>query len=364
MTNKTVYLNGLNGLRAIAAISVVIGHITSLTFTTFDFNLPRITIGFDGVTLFFVISGFLISYLLLLEKVETNDINIINFYIRRVLRIWPIYYLFILISVIVAFFDTTIKDIFSNTIFYYLFFAANLPTILHNSVTIIVHYWSIGVEEQFYLFWPWIVKLVRTKLLPVTIAIVIGLFLLKSASWFFLGNHSILYKSLVVTRFHCMLIGAIGAMLYKNYNQRFISAITNKWTQGVVWLFSVLLFLDIIYLPAPLTYEITAIVSLALILGQIDNAAFKLVNLENRILDFLGKISYGIYVIHPLVILLFSHLYRNLNLSFIPQLIIVYSTIILITILLAFISYEYFEKKFLRLKKKYTIVESSNSRFK
>ncbi|HZK70345.1 MAG TPA: acyltransferase [Clostridia bacterium] len=352
-------MKGLNGLRAIAAISVLIGHVTS--FTHFDFNLPRVSIGFDGVTLFFTISGFLITYLLLQERSQMHTVNIKKFYFRRILRIWPIYYLVILISLLLAFFDKNISDIYSCTLAYYIFFAANIPMILHTGISIIVHYWSIGVEEQFYLFWPWVVKLVRTKLIPVTIAIIFGLFFLKSASWYFLGNHSILYRSLAVTRFHCMLIGAVGAMLYKNQNKYFISALTSKWVQIIAWLLTGLLFLNFIALPAPVTAEITALVSLVLIIGQVENTTYKVANLENKLFDFLGKISYGIYIIHPLVILLFSYLYRNLNLSFILQTIVVYSSVIATTVLVAYLSYEFYEKPFLTLKKRYMIVKSASS---
>lgn len=362
--DKLFYLTGLNGLRAIAAISVVMGHVTLSTFSYSNEKIIPIGAGFDGVTMFFVISGFLISYLLLFEKEKTKKINIKNFYIRRILRIWPIYYLFIIICLLFAFYFPNINDIWSWKITYYLFFMANIPFITHTGISIIVHYWSIGVEEQFYMFWPWVIKLVRTKLILVTIAIIFGLFFLKSASWYFLGNHSILYKSLAVTRFHCMLIGAIGAMLYKNQNKYFISVLTGKWLQITIWLLSGLLFLNFIYLPAPLTAEITALVSLVLIIGQVENTTYKVVNLENKLFDFLGKISYGIYIIHPLVILLFSYLYRNLNLSFIIQTIVVYSSVIVTTVLAAYLSYEFYEKPFLTLKKRYMIVKSASSMLK
>ena len=102
MKDKLIYLPGLNGLRAIAALSVVIAHVSQEGIA--DFGLPRL---FDlpmagyGVTLFFVISGFLITYLLISEIKKTDTVSVSKFYIRRILRIWPIYYLFILISVIV-----------------------------------------------------------------------------------------------------------------------------------------------------------------------------------------------------------------------------------------------------------------------
>ena len=95
---NSIYLPGLNGLRAIAALSVVIAHISQDGIA--DFGLSLITelpmAGF-GVTLFFVISGFLITFLLIKELKKTNTVSIGKFYLRRVFRIWPIYYLFIFI---------------------------------------------------------------------------------------------------------------------------------------------------------------------------------------------------------------------------------------------------------------------------
>lgn len=187
--------------------------------------------------------------------------------------------LFIFICLIFAIFFQNISDIYSCKLFYYVFFTANVPLILNTGITIIIHYWSIGVEEQFYLFWPWIIKIVRNKILPVKIAIIVVLFLIKSGAWYFLGNHSLLYKTLAVTRFHCMLIGDVGAMLYKSENNYFISVLTNKWTQIITWLFTGLLFLDILDFPAPIIAEITALVSLILIIGQVEIKSYKVVNL-------------------------------------------------------------------------------------
>jgi len=100
MKEYTLYLPGLNGLRAFAALSVVFAHISQKGIA--EFGLLKILaypIADFGVTLFFVISGFLITYLLLMELNKNKDIDIKKFYIRRILRIWPIYYLFIVICI-------------------------------------------------------------------------------------------------------------------------------------------------------------------------------------------------------------------------------------------------------------------------
>lgn len=71
---------------------------------------------------------------------------------RRILRIWPIYYVYMATALIIT---STWND---SNIWYYFFFGANIPFIMTTGIWPIVHYWSIGVEEQYYLFWPWLVK--------------------------------------------------------------------------------------------------------------------------------------------------------------------------------------------------------------
>src|SRR5829696_2370093 len=172
MSSRIVYLPGLNALRAIAALAVVITHITfelgtfnldPSIFGTFKNGLPR---GLDlagfGVSIFFAISGFLITFLLQNEK-EVQPINIKNFYLRRILRIWPLYYLYLVIAVLTI----TILgyDLEIRSLLLYVFFAANIPYILNIPLKFLSHYWSIGVEEQFYLFWPWVNKKIN-RIIP------------------------------------------------------------------------------------------------------------------------------------------------------------------------------------------------------
>jgi len=109
----------------------------------------------NGVTIFFTLSGFLITYLLLKEK-EISRIKIKDFYVRRVLRIWPLYYLyFALCMITVALFKVQFD---AASVPFYLLLAANVPFILNTTLPFLAHYWSLGVEEQFYLFFPHIAK--------------------------------------------------------------------------------------------------------------------------------------------------------------------------------------------------------------
>lgn len=329
-----------------------------------DFGLPfliDLPMAQYGVTLFFVISGFLITFLLIKEMDETSSINVKKFYVRRILRIWPIYYLFILFCIVFLYLNGNSNEITSNKIYLYLFFAANVPHVFENGIMILAHYWSIGVEEQFYLFWPWLVKFSRKNIFSISALIFLTLFLSKIAFWWFLGNKSYEYRAISITRFHCMMIGSMGAILYFNNHVNFKRLFSNKGIQIISWILFLTMGLNIIRLPYVISNEVIAFTSLSMIMGQI-TVTKRIINLEYKPMDFIGKISYGIYVIHPLIIILFSKLYINLNMDLTLKYIMVYSTVIATTIFIAWLSFRFFETPFLKLKNRYTIVMNANSR--
>lgn len=358
---KVIYLQGLNGLRAIAALSVVASHISMPIFG--DFGLPelfKIPTAEFGVTMFFVISGFLITYLLILERNKINTVSIRKFYIRRILRIWPIYYLYIFLVLITALNTVYSQDILtSNKFYWYMFFTANIPFIQSTAISYLAHYWSIGVEEQFYLFWPWIFKYSISKLLYISIGLLVAILIVKFTLWLTFGAGSSYYRFFSVSRFHCMMVGAIGAILYERKSQ-FISYIDCKYIQYITWICMVLMCISIIRFPAPIAHEVFAVLSSFIIIGQI-NIKNRIVNLESNIMNFLGNISYGIYVIHPLVILFATLLLSNLETSLPYKYIIAYLVVIGLTICFAYISYTYYESYFLNMKKKFAVVKSTAS---
>jgi peptidoglycan/LPS O-acetylase OafA/YrhL len=366
MNNKPVYFRGLNGLRAMAAIAVVVSH-TTLQLKEFNIDpflmdifqrgkpLSLQLAGY-GVTIFFVLSGFLITYLLQAEK-DIQPINIKKFYLRRILRIWPLYYLYLSLAVITIL--VLGLKLNTGTLLLYVFYAANVPFILNTTLPLLSHYWSLGVEEQFYLCWPWINKKVKSLFGFILIAIIV-LVGTKVALHFFYPN-TILETAIQVTSFHCMLIGALGALLYKNKNQLFLKLADNKITQSICWLIMLLVAFNKFHLASFIDNELIAVVAILLIIGQV-NVKNRIVNLDINLLDFLGKISYGIYVIHPMAILLLSKLLRNVNLYTPLKCALIYTLVLTTTIFLAFISYTYFEKYFMALKKKYEVVKSSASK--
>lgn len=351
MSEQGVYLKGLNGLRSIAALSVVVSH-TFMAFNYFSFKKME---GWDfasyGVTMFFVLSGFLITFLLIKEKERFKDINIKQFYIRRILRIWPLYYFFLAIAIILL--KIYYPQQLSN-IWYYVFMGANIPYTLGIVLPFIVHYWSLGVEEQFYLFWPWLIK----KFSP---AWAVGIFLLffmflKLILLQFVLN-SFAHKFINITRFDCMAIGALFAILYLDNKKLVIQISFNLGVQILCWLVWVLALVG--KLNVPLSQDIFSLASAVIIL----NVAFNyktIVNLENKIFNFFGKISYGIYVYHVLVLYFLNKMMKERieHYNNILQLIIVITIVLSLTVLISWLSYNYIEKRFIQLKAKFSKILS------
>lgn len=160
------YLPNLNSLRAIAALMVIMCHLLEGQSRTIVFLG---NFGSSGVTIFFVLSGFLITYLLLMEQKVFSKININAFYFRRILRIWPLYFLILFIAyVVIPYFipedhliemdRRSLKSFLMNV-----FFLTNFTLILKLTPLIIRVIWSIGIEEQFYIFWPWLIKMKEKK---------------------------------------------------------------------------------------------------------------------------------------------------------------------------------------------------------
>ena len=369
-TSKTVYLPGLNGLRAIAALAVVISHIT-LGLDEFGLNSKIFGVGIDnnatglalagyGVTMFFTLSGFLITFLLLKEK-EVGHLKIKEFYIRRILRIWPLYYLYFLVCIVTILCYGLTFTKFS--IPFYIFLAANIPFILGKTLPFLAHYWSLGVEEQFYLFFPQIAKYSNKRLLKIAVALIFIFLFVKFVFWVLYRKYNIEipFLAISVTRFHNMLIGVVGAILYYYGNQKFLLVTTHKLTQIICWGCLLLIAINKFHIASVIDGELVSVVSLSLIMGQVTKKNH-LINLENRVCDFIGKISYGIYVIHPILIFYFCKLLGPFSSDKIANYLLVYCLITAATIVVAYLSYELYEKRFLKLKAKYATVKSLNTK--
>jgi peptidoglycan/LPS O-acetylase OafA/YrhL len=158
-----------------------------------------------------------------------------------------------------------------------------------------------------------------------------------------------------------MLIGVVGAVLFYNRNTSFYSISTHKITQIISWIVVLLLALNKFHIASVIDGEIVSVITVFLIMGQITKRN-NIINLENSTCDFVGKISYGIYVIHPLLIFYFSKLLGQFDSDSLINYLLVYALITATTISTAYLSYEFYEKRFLKLKLKYSTVKSTNTK--
>ncbi len=310
----------------------------------------------NGVTMFFALSGFLITYLLLEER-NKGDIDVTKFYIRRILRIWPLYFSYLIVAVAVIM-SARLYGQPWNIIFYALFAGNIAYAIGIKPIPLIGHFWTIGVEEQFYLFWPWLLKLKRNTIAVIAIFTFCFLLLKVAARVLLLKFGHCFYIpciSLYLTRFDCMAIGALASYLYLGKNRVFIKLTTSLPAQLLCWGAVALMIVNKFSFGEIIQHDLVSIVTVCIILGQIVEKN-RVINLNNSVCEVLGKISYGIYVVHPLVLFLYMAVVpRHIsNPSWLAG--VTYPTVIVLTIMTAYISYRYFEKKFLTIKNRYTTI--------
>ena len=224
-----IYFENLNAIRFIAAFLVVVHHTEQLRSLL---HLPNnwenavvLMIGKLGVVLFFVLSGFLISYLLFKEEDVTQTIDVRAFYIRRALRIWPLYFLIVFIALFVlprfsafawaAFPREVVEKHLVAKLILFILFLPNLVLNIFGVIPYASQTWSIGAEEQFYLVWPVLNKWVKNKLW-LMIGVIAGYLAVKISLAHVLppGRALFVLSGLVEsTPIDCMAIGGLFAVL-------------------------------------------------------------------------------------------------------------------------------------------------------
>jgi len=362
---KYLYLPGLDGIRAFAASLVIFVHFNQFAylFGLSGFYHQVETAGI-AVTVFFVLSGFLITYLLLEEKLKFGSVSLLKFYMRRILRIWPLYYLILIITFILYIAipylhqGNDLKRIFNL----YAFFLPNYAYVINLTLVPITPLWSIGVEEQFYLIWPWLFKGIKSaEQLLVFLLVFLAAFLLIKVIVRFYGNEA-WYTFLTVTRLDCMALGGLAGYLLKQKHTFFLKIIYHPLSQYItLGVFLVTILYKPFHMASIFDGDVYGVLALVLIVNVCSNPA-SLVKLEAGVLKFIGRISYGLYCYHMLIILVLSLLLRgvvlpNTKLAQVGMFLLVYLT----TVGVAYLSYNFIELKFINLKERFSMIFSRNS---
>lgn len=374
-----VYFKNLDGLRFFAALMVILQHTSDYK----SFAVPGYSdvfrnylseLGGYGVTLFFVLSGFLISYLLFAEKEKNGTVDIKNFYLRRILRIWPLYFLYgILIIFTVDFLFSKLGTVVDTpelvNLLYLATFTVNFQMIFTPfNKGIVEILWSVCIEEQFYAIWPWIVKWFFKNMKAVILSfIIIGI--ASSAIMYHLNAADIIKSSFYpvyffpLCRFTHFGVGILAAWLLfnKSIQNKVRGIIASKTLQITVFVSAFILSFQIIVLPKILSVYLFDFIPAALFAFIILAASGShfIFNFDNKVLRVLGTYSYGLYIIHPAVGQLLIAVFKK----WVPNGFFAYDvlfplTVTLCTIILAAISYEFYEKHFLRLKQKFTVIKN------
>lgn len=381
---KAVYFENLDGLRFFAFLAVFISHATLFlgynnNSTFFNSIRKYILINGDiGVSFFFVLSGFLITYLLLREKETFGKISLKNFYIRRILRIWPVYFTtiiagFFILPMIARLFIGNGPFVFlispSFTLLpQYMLFLANFNLAFSGGSSVPTDVlWSISVEEQFYLVWPWLIAFLPRKY----ILKALGLIILISCVYryfYALSPNIIAYSTFSVMS--DLAIGSILAFLVYTRSD-IIEKLKSTPRKIIISIYVFLLLIifgrhyitetlvgsNIFYNLFVAVFPLILASTYAFIIleqNEMSRSLFKIG--KSKSLAFLGKISYGLYSYHifAFTIVLFIVLGLGFNLKYTSTLQwITISSLSLITVfIISIISYYGMEKPFLKRKPK------------
>ncbi|ATB30033.1 acyltransferase family protein [Melittangium boletus] len=339
---RTKTFGALDGLRALAILAVVLYHVLEAR----EGLVGRFYL---SVSLFFAISGFLITTLLLRERDTTGTISLKGFYARRSLRIFPLYYAVCALYIVLVFFlehDVAVRGAFFDNVRYYLTYTSNWFIKLDEGRIIFYFAWSMATEEQFYLMWPFVVRYFKGTWGPVVFMsglLALGLFAGWGVSSGFLDTRHLWVRILSsISISICM--GCLSAYL-THFERPFV------WTWkvlGQVWSAPVLVALVTAAVwnhDTPLWLSSLLLTLMVVAMCIRPHHVFAPL-VDHKWLRYMGSITYGIYLLHMISL--------NIVRRVVPHnLALYYVLTIALSMVLATISFRYFEKPFLKLKNRF-----------
>jgi peptidoglycan/LPS O-acetylase OafA/YrhL len=334
------HIKSLDGIRGIAILLVLTYHLLN-----FGFLFPFFNLGWMGVDLFFVLSGFLITGILLDTKFQKGFIQ--SFLLRRALRTLPLYYAVLIGFSVIAPFLSPVKW-FTEYQVYFWTHTSNFLFLQKGFFVPLGHFWSLAIEEQFYLFWPFVVLVLTPKrLLAFSILLIAtGIFLR------IILDNPLLNYGLPFAHLDGILIGAIIAVLIRSNPEALFRHSSKIFVACSILFVSYIAFNFNTHngiLKLPLTFTVISLFFGSLLIVSIRSKTVGKF-FSNKLLLFFGKYSYGMYVFNSI----FFHFSNWAGVDRLTgnQKLIPYSGVFLLTVAVSYLSYTFFEVKFLQLKKR------------
>lgn len=352
------FFGSLDGLRALSIAGVIWFH--SWWGTPYFSRLERMPVlrqGSFGVHIFFVISGFLITTLLLRERERYGKVSIRNFYMRRALRIWPLYYATLAMYVVLVWhFERGWRG---RSFFHY------LPSFLTYTYTWFISpkwnggifnlAWTLATEEQFYAFWPLVLRFFRGFWSSAIIIALIALQFAAGRGW----TNRVLHPEWLPTRILLSVSIAIclGVLLAQALHSErgfrwLYSALGHKWSAPVA-LATVAACLFPVHVPFAAAFLATTALVGACVVRE-DNGLAPVLHM--RPIAYIGVLSYGMYLLNSLSIHAVQLAVGHIGLLY-PLL--VFPLALGLATAAAFLSYHYFESHFLKLKTRFSHVRTA-----
>ena len=282
------YRDDIDGLRAIAIIAVLIFHF---------FHFPN---GYLGVDIFFVISGYLITSIIY-NELNQNKFSLINFYLRRIRRLFPLVLFFSLTSLLLGI-GVMLPDDLENlaqSVIATNFFSNNILQAITtrnywdivNEYKPLMHTWSLAIEEQFYLLYPFFFLLIRNKSRNIAIGL-LCLITIMSLTMFLSPFKEYEKFYFLPFRFFEITAGGIVALVLNN------KVVKHDFNLILIVLIVAIMCFDFSFLPSEVLLLLTVVITSFLLATSNSDSKIASWILENRYITFIGKISFSLYMWH------------------------------------------------------------------
>ncbi|MGI4873441.1 MAG: acyltransferase family protein [Janthinobacterium lividum] len=371
---RRIYFPNLDGLRFLAFFAVFLFHSFYTTDpvilhnSTYQWARALTRSGDLGVNFFFVLSGFLITYLLLSERELTGRIAIGAFYVRRILRIWPLYFVIVFLGFIVL---PVARTYFGQHELhetakpgYFLLFLANFNNLYYGCQTpTLTVLWSVCVEEQFYLVWPLLIATVPNRYLGWLFgSLLVGNLLFRA-------GHQTEYMLLNWHTFSVigdMALGGLVAWLcFRNEKLTTAIAALPRWAIGLGYLLGIALLTgraELLRLPGYIVFDrLVLAIFFAFVLLEQNYARQSFVKMAQlRWLSYWGNYTYGLYCLHFMALLAAYQLLHRLGLNTTVAGVLFGDNALglALAMLVSWLSFTYYEKPFLKLKNRFAFIKT------